>query len=161
MYTYYHHHSIIPFFNQITSLEINKSTMESVLSTKITSAVDAFSHLKQVIIYSPTTVRQFPHIKSIPCLKLLSIPSDCDDWQWLEHVQCLSELHATVRGTQGYASITSDEENVHCFTVNGAEAKLTKINEEQTSLSIAKVIGSLPEGMREKVTTRSFLSSHY
>ena len=178
--------------------------MESVLSTKITSAVDSFSHLKQVIISSPTTVRQFPHIKSIPCLKLLSIPSDCDDWQWLVHVKCLSELHATVRGTHGDsgsiliptnnaqanadkaelksmadtetvaalanilshlpidiskldASITSGEENFRCFTVNDNKAKLTNISEEKTSLPIAKVVGSLPESIRAKVTTRLYV----
>ena len=75
--------------------------MESVLSAKIASAVAGFSHLKQVIVSYPTTVQRFPHLSSIHCLQLLSIPPDCDDWQWLQDVKSLTELHVIVRGTKG------------------------------------------------------------
>ena len=116
--------------------------MESVLSTKITSAVDAFSHLTQVIISSPTKVHQFPHISSIHCLKLLSIPPDCDDWQWLEHVQCFTELHATVRGTQGDSgSILIRSNNAQA---NADKAEFTSVADTETVAALANILSYLP-----------------
>ena len=70
------------------------------MSSNIESAVHAFSHLQTLIISQPTSVEQFPHLSSIPCLSLIDIPFDCTDWKCLSNMKNLSEFKVSFRGTE-------------------------------------------------------------
>ena len=67
---------------------------------RLTDAFNSLPRLETVAISDPTALHSFPHPTSLRSLKLLSIPPDCDDWQWLENVQNLTNLDVTLAGTQ-------------------------------------------------------------
>ena len=114
------------------------------------SNVDALIRLEEVVISHPTEIEQLPHLTSISRLKLLNIPSNCPDWQWLENVQGLTELEVSITG----ANVQSKQRRSGRFIVNihGTKAELSNIDEEETSLAMAKVAISLPENLRTVVS---------
>ena len=120
--------------------------MVSALSKQITS--DAFSNVKQLVVNQPVTVDIFPHLTSLQYLRLADIPSDCDDWQWIQQLQGLTELVVSIRGMK---APNDNDSNLGRLTVNGHKAELNDVSEE-TSLTMAKVVGGLPEQLRIKVS---------
>ena len=115
--------------------------MEPVLSDKITSLAAIFSRLEEVVVSLPTMVEQFPHPSSIPNLKLLSIPSHCTDWQWLEHVQGLTELDVSIGGTE-------TEANSGSLWVCANIGKLKSTVDAKTVCTLGKVLSHLPLTLR-------------
>ena len=105
------------------------------LSSKIARAVRAFHHLEKLIISQPTAVEQFPHLSSISILKLLDIPVDCNDWQWLPRIENLSEFEISVQGTNAQSG------SLH---VRNRNADLNSVADVSTVSSLMKVMSHLP-----------------
>ena len=105
------------------------------LSSNIESAVHAFSHLQTLVISQPTSIEQFPHLTSIPCLNLLDIPFDCGDWKWLSNIKDLSDFRVSFRGIKAQLG------SIH---VLNNKAVLNSDDDTNTVSTLMKVMHHIP-----------------
>ena len=120
---------------KVKSFEITNSVITSKLTSKIDSVVHAFSHLQTLIISQPTSIEQFPHLTSIPCLNLIDIPFDCADWKWLSSIRNLNEFKVSFRGTKAQLGSLHVLKN---------RATLNSIADTNTISTFLRVMSHLP-----------------
>ena len=170
-------------------MEIQNPRLTFTLPGRLTDAFNSLPRLETVIMRNPTALHCFPHPSSVHCLKLLNIPPDCDDWEWVRNVDTLTELHISIREEQEdsggqqihkanrysgassrtastltkvmshlpntliklVVSVTRSGTSSGILTLDGDQAGLTNVNDDETSFAIAVVLGGLPEFMRTKV----------
>ena len=116
-------------------MEIQNPRLTSTLPGRLTDAFNSLQRLETVTISDPTALHSFPHPSSLRSLKLLDIPPDCDDWQWLENVQNLSDLDVSLAGTQSGS---------RSLQVRLDVSELKSVAEIQTVSVLIKVLSHLP-----------------
>ena len=121
-------------------MEIQNPRLTSKLAGRLTDAFNSLPRLETVTISDPTALHSFPHPSSLRSLKLLDIPPDCDDWQWLQNVQNLSDLDVSLAGTQGGSRILHVRLDV---------AELKSVSEIQTVSGLIKVLSHLPMRLKK------------
>ena len=121
-------------------MKIQNPRLTSKLPERLTDAFNALPQLETVTISDPTALHSFPHPSSLRSLKLLNIPPDCDDWQWLENVQNLSDLDVSLAGTQG---------GLRSLQVRLDVAELKSVADIQTVSGLIKVLFHLPMRLKK------------
>ena len=121
-------------------MEIQNARLTSTLPGRLTDAFNSLPRLETVTISDPTALHSFPHPSSLRSLKLLNIPPDCDDWQWLENVHDLSDLDVSLAGTQAGSGSLQVRLNV---------AEFKSVAEIKTVSVLTKILSHLPMRLKK------------
>ena len=121
-------------------MEIQNPRLTSTLPARLTDAINSLPRLETVTISDPTALHSFPHPSSLCSLKLLNIPPDCDDWQWLQNVQNLTDLDVSLAGYQAGSRSLQLRLDV---------AELKSVAEIQTVSVLITVLSHLPMRLKK------------
>ena len=69
--------------------------LTSSLASRLKDGLQSLPLLEEVVITKPTVVNMFPHLTSIRRLKLVDLPRNCDDWDWLEFLGHLEDVEVS------------------------------------------------------------------
>ena len=128
---------------QIISIEIQNPRLISTLPGRLTDAFKSLNKLQNLVIENPISVESLPHPTSVCCLKLVNLPSEySEDWQWVGLINCLQEIEVSIAG-KGLSR--------GALNIDGDNAKLAGIKDEETARSIVILTSNLPANLKKKV----------